>query len=160
MKNERKFQSDVISKIDRYFNKRIILEPEKEKEINEYINSIIDLYIDIDNKRLQPKIDSKEKDLLKKINKDSKIIIENISKIRQELMMTILSSTKKEPKEAFDDGILLFKEFIKNFGPLHIDEADEKNIDMKIDNIIQIMKEVLEKKMDIAFQKFEKIKIR
>ena len=155
MKNERKFQSDVISKIDHYFNKRIILEPEREKEINEYINSIIDLYIDIDNKRLQPKIDSKEKDLLKKINKDSKIIIENISKIRQELMMTILSSTKKEPKEAFDDGILLFKEFIKNFGPLHIDEADEKNIDMKIDNIIQIMKEVLEKKMDIAFQKFD-----
>ena len=155
MKNERKFQSDVISKIDRYFNKRIILETEKEKEINEYINSIIDLYIDIDNKRLQPKIDSKEKDLLKKINKDSKIIIENISKIRQELMMIILSSTKKEPKETFDDGILLFKEFIKNFGPLHIDEADEKNIDMKIDNIIQIMKEVLEKKMDIAFQKFD-----
>ena len=155
MKNERKFQSDVISKIDRYFNKRIILEPEKEKEINEYINSIIDLYIDIDNKRLQPKIDSKEKDLLKKINNDSKIIIKNISKIRQELMMIILSSTKKEPKETFDDGILLFKEFIKNFGPLHIDEADEKNIDMKIDNIIQIMKEVLEKKMDIAFQKFD-----
>ena len=155
MKNERKFQSDVISKIDRYFNKRIILEPEKEKEINDYINSIIDFYIDIDNKRLQPKIDSKEKDLLKKINNDSKIIIKNISKIRQELMMIILSSTKKEPKETFDDGILLFKEFIKNFGPLHIDEADEKNIDMKIDNIIKIMKEVLEKKMDIAFQKFD-----
>ena len=59
MKIERQFQSTVISKIDHYFNKRITFEAETEKEINENINIIIDTYINIVNKRLQSKINSK-----------------------------------------------------------------------------------------------------
>ena len=155
MKLERQFQSEVISKIDHYFNKRITLEPEQEKDVNDNINSIIDTYIKIENKRLQPRIDSKEKDLIKKMKKNGEIIAKNISKIRQELMMKILSSTNKKIIDTFEEGIPLFKEFIKNFGPLYIDEDDEKYIDMKIDNIITIMKKILEKKMDVSFSKFD-----
>ena len=89
------------------------------------------------------------------MNKDNEIMIKNIPKIRQELMKTILFSTNKDIVKTFEEGIPLFKEFIQNFGPLNIEEENKEEIDKLIENIILEMKYILEKKMNINFQKFD-----
>ena len=107
------------------------------------LNSIIEIYISIDNKRL---LNLDNQKLLQKMNKDNEIMIKNIPKIRQELMKTILFSTNKDIVKTFEEGIPLFKEFIQNFGPLNIEEENKEEIDKLIENIILEMKYILEKK--------------
>ena len=153
MKIEKEFQQYVICKMDDYFNKRIIIE--NNDEIEKYINNIIDIYISIDNQIIESKIDLDHNKLLDKIKKEGKIVVINISKIRQELMKTILGYADRKVINILEQGIPIFKEFIKNFGPLKIDENDEKEIDKNISKIIDIMKEILEKKMKVAFNKFD-----
>ena len=153
MKVEKEFQKYVICKIDNYFGKRIDIE--NNDEIEKYINNIIDIYLSIDNQIIESKIDLEQNKLLNKIKKDGKIVSINISKIRQELMKTILCYADKKYINILEKGIPLFKEFIKNFGPIKIDENNEKEIDKNISKIIDIMKEILEKKMKIAFDKFD-----
>jgi len=70
-------------------------------------------------------------------------------------MKIILSFPGKKRKDIFNQGIPLFKEFIKNFGPLKIDKKEEKEIDKFIDEIVEIMKDILEKKMESAFKQFD-----
>ena len=153
MKIEREFQQYVICKIDDYFNKRIIIE--NNDEIEKYINNIIDIYLSIDKQIIESKLDLEQNQLLNKIKKDGKIVSINISKIRQELMKTILGYDSKKVVNILEQGIPLFKEFIKNFGPQKIDENNEKEIESNISKIIDIMKEILEKKMKVAFDKFD-----
>ena len=148
---EREFQFDVINKIEEYFNNGVNIEEIKPK-IDKCLNSIIEIYISIDNKRL---FDLDNQKLLQKMNKDNEIMIKNIPKIRQELMKTILFSTNKDIVKTFEEGIPLFKEFIQNFGPLNIEEENKVEIDKLIENIILEMKYILEKKMNINFQKFD-----
>ena len=148
---EREFQFDVINKIEEYFNNGVNIEKIKPK-IDKCLNSIIEIYISIDNKRL---LDLDNQKLLQKMNKDNEIMIKNIPKIRQELMKAILFSTNKDIVKTFEEGIPLFKEFIQNFGPLNIEEENKVEIDKLIENIILEMKYILEKKMNINFQKFD-----
>ena len=155
MKIEKEVQKYAICKIDIYFNKRIIIE--NLTEIENYINDIIDIYIETDNKIIENKLIQYGKEnnlLLEKIQIDGIIISNNISKIRQELMKTILGVQSKKKNIIFQKSIPLFKEFIKTFGPQIIDKKNEKKIDKNIDKIIDIMKEILEKKMAIAFDRF------
>ena len=105
---EREFQFDVINKIEEYFNNGVNIEEIKPK-IDKCLNSIIEIYISIDNKRL---LNLDNQKLLQKMNKDNEIMIKNIPKIRQELMKTILFSTNKDIVKTFEIGIPLFKEFI------------------------------------------------
>ena len=105
---EREFQFDVINKIEEYFNNGVNIEEIKPK-IDKFLNSIIEIYISIDNKRL---LNLDNQKLLQKMNKDNEIMIKNIPKIRQELMKTILFSTNKDIVKTFEEGIPLFKEFI------------------------------------------------
>ena len=144
MKIEKEFQKYVICEIDNYFNKTIIIE--NNDVIEKYINNIIDIYISIDNKIIESKLNFDKNKLLNKIKKDGKIVSINIAKIRQELMKIIFENSEKKFVNIFEKGIPLFKEFIKNFGPLKIDENNEKEIDENISKIIDIMKEILEKK--------------
>ena len=102
---EREFQFDVINKIEEYFNNGVNIEEIKPK-IDKCLNSIIEIYISIDNKRL---LDLDNQKLLQKMNKDNEIMIKNIPKIRQELMKTILFSTNKDIVKTFEEGIPLFK---------------------------------------------------
>ena len=153
MKIEREFQQYVICKIDDYFNKRIIIE--NNDEIEKYINNIIDIYLSIDKQIIESKLNLEQNQLLNKIKKDGKIVSINISKIRQELMKTILGYDSKKVVNILEQGIPLFKEFIKNFGPQKVDENNEKEIESNISKIIDIMKEILEKKMKVAFDKFD-----
>ena len=153
MKIEKEFQKYVICKMDNYFNKRIIIE--NTDEIEKYINDIIDIYISIDNQIIESKLDLGKNELLDKIKKDGKIVAMNISKIKEELMKTILGNIDKKYVNIFNKGIPLFKEFIKNFGPRTIDEIDEKATENIIIKIIDLMKEILEQKMKVAFNKFE-----
>ena len=149
MKIEKEFQKYVICKIDNYFNKKIIIE--KNDELEMYINNIIDIYISIDKEIIESKQKLEKNQLLNKIKKDGKIVAFNISKIRQELMKTILGSVEKKVENILEQGIPLYKEFIKNFGPIKIDKDKEKEIDKNISKIIDIMKEILEKKNESCF---------
>ena len=153
MKIEKEFQKYVICKMDNYFNKRIIID--NNEEIEKYINNIIEIYLSIDTQIIESKLDLEKKHLLNKIKKDGKITAMNISKIRQELMKTTLGHPDKKAVNIFEKGIPLFREFIKNFGPRKIDEINEKVIEINISKIIDIMKEIFEKKMKIAFNKFD-----
>ena len=153
MKIEKEFQKYVICKMDNYFNKRIIID--NNEEIEKYINNIIEIYLSIDTQIIESKLDLEKKHLLNKIKKDGKITAMNISKIRQELMKTTLGHPDKKAVNIFEKGIPLFREFIKNFGPRKIDGINEKVIEINISKIIDIMKEIFEKKMKIAFNKFD-----
>ena len=152
MKIEKEFQQYVICKIDDYFNKTIIIE--NNDELEKYINTIIDIYISIDKQTVESKIDLEQNHLLNKIKKDGKVVSINISKIRQELMKTILGYDSKKIENIFEQGIPLFKEFIMNFGPQIIDKNNEKEIESNMSKIIDIMKEILQNKMKYAFEKF------
>ena len=77
-----------------------------------------------------------------------------MAKIRSELMKALTSSTNTDIKKIFDEGIPYFKEFIKIFGPLRIDEENEKIINEKIEKLLQEMKWILENKMNEGFKKF------
>ena len=155
---EKEFQSFAITKIDKYFIKMCSIERKKEieQEINDCINNIIDNYILIDDNKLESLINSGEKNLLEKIYRDSEIIANNIIKIRQELMETILGDPNKNLKQSFEKVIPIFKEFIYNFGPQKIGQEDQKKIDKNIERIIEIMKDMIDKKIAIAIKKFDK----
>ena len=109
MKVEREIQIYVITKIDNYFNKYIddkdIVIKNLIEEFEKNINSIIDIYINIDDLIIEsyPK-----KKLLQKLNEDNSIIINNIPKIRKELMQKILGLNDKNITNIFKEGIPFF----------------------------------------------------
>ena len=102
MKVEREVQMYVVDKIDKYYGRYI---SEKDNEINKLIeeckkniNSILDIYIDIDNQTLDLLLKNPNKNLIKKLNNDSSIILLNIAKIRRELLNKILSLNDQDQK--------------------------------------------------------------
>ena len=166
MKIEKQIYLYIINKIDNYFLKPILSE---DNEINskihycqEYINTIIGIYINIDNNRFNLILESvknnfsqdKKEKIFNKINNDIKITIINISKIRQELMKIVTSSLNKDIINIFKEGLPLFREFIRIFGPLNIDKEIQDLIDENIEKIIAEMKWILEQKMQIYFKNF------
>ncbi len=161
MKVEREVQIYVVDKIDKYFNRYI---SEKDDEINQLfeeckknINSILDIYIDKDDQILNELLlKMPYKKLIQKLNDDSSIILLNISKIRTELLNKILSLNDQNINNIFKEGISLFKEFIKNFGPQRIDPKSEKQIDdIYIKRIILTMEKLLNNKMQTPLDKFD-----
>ena len=101
MKVEKEVQLYVITKIDNYFTKFISLEDNeiKKKECEKLTNLIMDIYINIDNSKLDKLLDKPKAELIKKVNNDNFIILKNIPKIRQQLMNAIL---------ALDDRFFVF----------------------------------------------------
>ena len=167
MNPEREVYLNAINKIDNYFSKFISNDDNETKwritNIQNYISSIIDIYINIGNKRFNSYLESiknennqnKNEELIKKMNYEVTITIKNISKIRLELMRIITSSVNTDIKLIFDEGIPYFREFIKIFGPLKIDKKNEKIIEESMTKLIQEMKWILENKMQIGFNKFD-----
>ena len=156
MKVEREVQLYVISKIDNYFNKYISDKDIDTKnlieEFEKNINSIVDIYIKIDEERIYS---CPKKNVMHKLNEDNSIVLQNIPKIRRELMQKILGLNDQVVLNIFNEGIPLFKEFIKNFGPQRIDAKIEKEIDGKyIKRIISIMTKLLNN-MKTGFDKFD-----
>ena len=156
MKVEREVQLYVISKIDNYFNKYISDKDIDTKnlieEFEKNINSIVDIYIKIDDERIYS---CPQKNIMHKLNEDNSILLQNIPKIRKELMQKILGLNDQVVLNIFNEGIPLFKEFIKNFGPQRIDAKIEKEIDAKyIKRIISIMTKLLNN-METGFAKFD-----
>ena len=157
----------AINKIDNYFSKFISNDDNETKwriiNIQNYIGSIIDIYINVENKRFNSLLElikdennqGKIEELIKKMNYEVSITAINISKIRIELMRIITSSVNTNINAIFDEGIPYFKEFIKIFGPLKIDEKKEKTIDESMTKLIQEMKWILEKKMQTGFNNFD-----
>ena len=168
MKIERQIYLYIINKIDNYILKPILSE---DNEINskihycqEYINTIIGIYINIDNNRFNLILESvknnfsqdKKEKIFNKINNDIKITIINISKIRLELMKIVASSLNKDIIiNIFKEGLPLFREFIRIFRPLNIDKEIQDQIDENIEKIISEMKWILEQKMQIYFKNFK-----
>ena len=81
MKIEKEFQQYVAHQIDDYFNKSIIIE--NNDEIEKYINNIIDIYVSIDKKIVESKLNLQQNILLNKIKKDGKIVSINIQKLNK-----------------------------------------------------------------------------
>ena len=80
----------------------------------------------------------------------------NIAKIRTELLNKILSLNDQDQNNIFKEGISLFKEFIKNFGPQSIDPKNEKIIDdVYIKRIILTMEKLLNNNLQSPFNKFD-----
>jgi len=166
MKTEKEVYLFAINKIDNYFNEYISDDDEetlaKIINIQNYICLIINKYIDIGNNRFNSSVElikndnnqDKIEELIKMINDEITITLKNIAKIRSELMRTLTSSANTDIKKIFDEGIPYFKEFIKIFGPLRIDEENEKFINEKIEKLIQEMKWILENKMNDGFKNF------
>ena len=167
MKPEKEVYLHAINKIDNYFNKYISNSDNETNyritSIQNYINSIIDIYINIDDNRFNSSLElikndnsqDKIEELIKKMNYEVTIILKNIAKIRAELMRTLTSSVNTDIKKIFDEGIPYFKEFIMNFGPLRIDEENEKIIKENIEKLIQEIKWILENKMQNSFKNFD-----
>ena len=160
MKVEREVQGLAFTKIINYFNKYISNKDKDVKlkydECEKYINNIIDIYIEIDNNNLNSiLLELDHKDILYKLKKDGDILSKNISKIREEIMKTILSCPAKNLKDLFNSSVTLFKEFIKIFGPSKIDKKTETIIDENIEKILLIMRYILNKKMNIALKDFK-----
>lgn len=169
-KVERDIRQETITKIDKYFTKAFLMKDDnlklKIEDISNYVNDAIKILINEDNIRLESSLEVVKKetsnlssslkyDLLKKLIKESKLVIKNFIKIRQEMMKTILSSTNKDLIKSFDECILYFKEFIKAFGPQYINEENEKKIDEILENIISKMKQFLqEKNISLLFKEF------
>lgn len=160
MKVEREVQIYVVDKIDKYFSRYI---SEKDDDINQLIeeckkniNSILDIYINKDDQILNGLLIKPNKKLIQKLNNDSSIILLNIIKIRTELLNKILSLDEQNVNNIFKEGISLFKEFIKNFGPQRIDPIFEKQIDdIYIKRIIFTMEKLLNNNMQTPFKKFD-----
>ena len=157
MKVEKEVQLYVITKIDNYFTKFISLEDNeiKKKECEKLTNLIMDIYINIDNSKLDKLLDKPKAELIKKVNNDNFIILKNIPKIRQQLMNAILALDDQVAINIFNVGVPLFKEFIKNFGPINIDKENEQLINHYIKEILIIMEILLFNNMEKAFNKFD-----
>ena len=170
-KVEREIRQYVIEKIDKYFNKTLLMNDKNLKliieDINNLVNEIIKIYINEDNHRLDSSIELIKKDnsipfenqkekLLKKLIKESKLVIKNFVKIRQEIFKIILNSTNKDIIKTFNEGIPFLKEFIKAFGPQQITKDDEKKIDNCLEKIISEIKKILEEKFIVRIKEFDK----
>ena len=92
---------------------------------------------------------------MKKINDDNSIIINNISKIRMEIRNSILSINDEDVMIIFNQGINLFKEFIKNFGSKNIESEKKTNVENFIEKIISRLKTIIKKYMEDAFSQFD-----
>ena len=167
MKTEREVYLNIINKIDNYFSKFISNDDKETKcritNIENYISSILDIYIKIENNRFNSSLElikkEKRQDKIEKLiismNYGVSITIKNMAKIRTELMKVVTSSTNTDIKLIFNEGIPYFKEFIKNFGPIKINEKKQKKIDEIILELIQDIKWILENKMQVGFNKFD-----
>ena len=155
-KVEREIRQNVIAKIDKYFTKALLINDDTIKlkidDINNMVNDILKILIKEDDIRVESSIETIKKndsnsqisDLLTKLYEQSKLVLKNFIKIRQELIKTILNSTEKDLKKTFEEGIAFFKEFIKAFGPQQISKQ-----------IISKMKALLgEEKISIRFKEF------
>ena len=165
MKIEREIRQHVINKIYNYFIKPIsnnYLEIQnKINEINNQITEIVTIFISIDNSKLDLTIDSIKKSICKKdeqltlLDKNRKLVVKNYIKITQVLFQTIMISTTSDINKSFDEGISLFKELIRCFGPQRIDNKNEKQVDYLMENILLKMKEILNIKMKNSFDNFK-----
>ena len=166
MKIEKEIYLHIINKIDNYFLQPFLSDDNeiklKLKCCEDYINIIIGVYINIDNNKFTSSLESikndfsqsKQEQLLNKIDCDIKKTILNISKIRQELMKILISSINKDIVIIFKEGLPLFREFIRIFGPLNINEEIQELINENIEKIISEMKWILEQKMLFLFKNF------
>ena len=170
MKIEREVYLNTINKIDNYFSKYISNDDKETKcritYIQNYISSILDIYIKIENNRFNSdleliKKEKKEKKqnkiekLIKSMNYRVEITLKNIAKIRCELLKAMTSSVNTDIKLIYDEGVPYFKEFIKIFGPIKIKEKIQKKIDEILLELIQDIKWILENKLLVAFNKFD-----
>ena len=162
---ERDIRKNVIEKIDKYFTKALLINDDTIKlkidDINNMVNDILKILIKEDDIRVESSIETIKKndsssqisDLLTKLYKQSKLVLKNFIKIRQELIKTILNSTEKDLKKTFEEGIAFFKE--RAFGPQQINEENEKKINEILEKIISKMKALLgEEKISIRFKEF------
>ena len=170
MKVEREIRQHVITKMFNYFMKPISNNYNEIKikktidDINNNINVIINIFISIDNSKLELSIASikksdyfscEQKNLLDNLNKFRKLVVRNYIKISQELVKTLLISTTSEIDKSFDEGVPLFKELIKSFGPQRIDNENESKVDDYLEIIIKSMKEILLKEINGSFTEFK-----
>ena len=165
MKIEREIRQHVINKIYNYFIKPISNNyseiQNKINEINNQITEIVKIFISIDNSKLDLTIDSIKKSICKKdeqlilLDKNRKLVVKNYIKITQVLFQIIMISTTSDINKSFDEGISLFKELIRCFGPQRIDNINEKQVDYLMENILLKMKEILNIKMKNSFDNFK-----
>lgn len=137
------------------------------KDINNSVNEAIKILINEDNLRLESAIELIKKDdsipletqkkkLIEKLIKESKLVITNFIKIRQEIFKVILNSTNKDIIKTFNEGIPFFKEFIKAFGPQQISKQNEEKINNYLEKIILKTKTILEEKFSLRIKEFDK----
>ena len=170
-KVERDIRNDVIIKIDKYFNKALLTNDNSFKlkidDIKNWVNDIIKILINEDNIKIESSLEliknnksipleTQKNLLLKKLYKESELVIKNFVKIRQEIMKVILQSTNKDLIKSFDEGIPFFKEFIKACGPQQISKENEKKIDNYLEKIISDLKKILQNNFNIRVKEFDK----
>jgi len=170
-KVERDIRNDVIIKIDKYFNKALLTNDNSFKlkidDIKNWVNDIIKILINEDNIKIESSLEliknnksipleTQKNLLLKKLYKESELVIMNFVKIRQEIMKVILQSTNKDLIKSFDEGIPFFKEFIKACGPQQISKENEKKINNYLEKIISHLKKILQNNFNIRVKEFDK----
>jgi hypothetical protein len=131
------------------------------------VNDIIKILINEDNIKIESSLEliknnksipleTQKNLLLKKLYKESELVIMNFVKIRQEIMKVILQSTNKDLIKSFDEGIPFFKEFIKACGPQQISKENEKKINNYLEKIISHLKKILQNNFNIRVKEFDK----
>jgi len=88
------------------------------------------------------------------LNQKFKNMTNNVKQILNELIKAILSSQKNDKTDIFNEVVPIFKNFVKKLCRENIDINSEKAIDENIDEIIVIMKEMLNDHLKIGIDYF------
>ena len=144
---------EVIAKEKEYLNRRT---KKKELEPKYNINKLIDLSLKLGKKGMSLPLLLNANELFKEMYDKGKELTENLIPIIIELMKTILGSEKTRKEDIFNEAIPLFKKLIKNLSQEKIDKESEKIINGFIDDIITIMKNIMENQLNIAIHYFNK----
>ena len=144
---------DVVAKEKQYKGRRNENKIERKYNIKELVKKSFDL----GSKGLALPLVSKSNEIFFNLYKNNKNLLKNLAELSQELMKKILGSEKLKLKDIFDEAIPEFKKIIKSFGPQNIDNENEKKIDENIDKIIDIMKKMLEIKVNESYTFFDSI---
>ena len=82
-------------------------------------------------------------------------MMEKLFQIIIDLTKAILYSDKKGKENIFDDGIPFIRKFILNLSQEELDKHSKKKINELIDNIIKIMRNIMEEQLVVALNFFK-----
>lgn len=144
---------EVISKEKKYKDRRTkkdIIEP----KLN--IKKLIDISYENGKKGMSLPLLYSSNILFKELNDKANKMLDNLKKSSMELTKSILSSKNKTIDKIYQEAVPIFKQLIKALSQEKIDFSKIKELDLLIEGIIVIIKELLDNNYKRAISLFDK----